>query len=167
MFERKTMVAVLAGLALVLGAHTGVADESGSFFMIRSYQHTYITVEHGDESYTGGMLHGTQTVLNSTGGPFADGMHSTTDCLVFSRSSDAGITLEAPCENTDLDGDVLYSTALRGEGTVVTGGGGAGRWELRGGTGKYEGITGICEYRTQYLEGDMVVTAGECTWSKS
>lgn len=166
MFWKKTVVAAVAAL-LVVAAHTAVADESGTFFMLRSYQHSYITVDHGDESYTGGTLHGTQTVLDSSGGPFADGMHSVTVCLVFSHSSDAGIALEAPCMNTDLDGDVLYSTALREQGTVATGGGGPGRWELRGGTGKYQGITGVCDYQTQYLEGSMVVTAGECTWSKS
>ena len=151
---------------LVVAAHTAAADESGTFFMLRSYAHSYITVEHADESYTGGILRGTQTILDSSGGPFADGMNSTSDCLVFSRSSDAGIALEAPCVNTDGDGDVLYSTALREQGTIGTGGG-TGRWELRGGTGKYQGITGVCDYQTQYLEGNRAVTAGECTWSKS
>ena len=161
------LTAAAVGALLVTAAHTAAADESGTFFMLRSYEHSYITVEHADESYTGGILLGTQTILDSSGGPFVDGMNSTSDCLVFSRDSDAGIALEAPCVNTDGDGDVLYSTALREQGTVVTGGGGAGRWELRGGTGKYQGITGICEYHTEYLPGNRVVTAGECTWSKS
>ena len=167
MFRQRTMIAWGVGLLLGMGAHTAIADESGTFFMLRSYQHSYITVEHSDESYTGGMLHGTQTILDSSGGPFADGMHSMTECLLFSRTSDAGVALEAPCENTDLDGDVLYSTALREQGTVGTGGGGAGRWELRSGTGKYQGIIGICDYQTQYLEGDWVVATGECTWSRA
>ncbi|MDE0023343.1 MAG: hypothetical protein OXP69_02910 [Spirochaetaceae bacterium] len=166
MLGRKTTVTVFVGLVLVLGAHTAVADEGGTFFMVRSYQHSYITVEHSDESYTGGILRGTQTVLDSSGGPFADSMNSTLECLVFSRSSDAGLTLEAPCVGADLDGDLLYTTAVRGHGTVGTGGG-AGRWEIRGGTGKYAGITGICDYDTQYLANDQVVTTGECTWSKS
>jgi len=165
MSGRLTGAAAVAAL-LVVAAHTAAADESGTFFMLRSYAHSYITVEHADESYTGGILRGTQTILDSSGGPFADGMNSTSDCLVFSRSSDAGIALEAPCVNTDGDGDVLYSTALREQGTIGTGGG-TGRWELRGGTGKYQGITGVCDYQTQYLEGNRAVTAGECTWSKS
>lgn len=166
MSGRMTAAAAVVAL-LIMAAHTAAADESGTFFMLRSYQHSYITIEHGDESYTGGTLHGTQTVLDSSGGPFADGMHSTSECLVFAHSSDAGIALEAPCMNTDTDGDILYSTAVRGHGTVGTGGGGAGRWDLHGGTGKYQGITGNCDYQTQYLEGDMVVTTGECTWSRS
>ena len=160
------MVGVAVAMLLVV-AHTAAADESGSFFMLRSYQHSYVTIEHSDATYTGGILRGTQTILDSSGGPFADGMHSTSECLVFSFSSDDGIALKAPCVNTDVDGDMLYTTAIREQGTVGTGGGGAGRWELRGGTGKYQGITGSCDYETQYLEGNRAVTAGVCTWSKS
>ena len=165
--SKRLAGAAAVGALLVMAAHTVAAGESGTFFMLRSYEHSYITVEHSDESYTGGILHGTQTILDSSGGPFADGMNSTSDCLVFSRSSDAGIALEAPCVNTDVDGDMLYTTAIREQGTVGTGGGGAGRWELRGGTGKYQGITGSCDYQTQYLDGNRAVTAGVCTWSKS
>ena len=167
MFGRKTTVAALASLLLVMGAHAAVADESGSFSMLRSSQYSYVTVEHVDESYTGGTLKGTQTILDSSGGPFVDGMHSTVECLVFARSSDDGIAIEAPCVNTDLDGDHLYTTSIRELGTVETGGGGAGRWELRGGTGKYAGITGSCGYEAQYLAGNSVVSLGECNWSKS
>ena len=166
MARRMTVVAAALAL-LIAAAHTAAADESGSFFMTRSYQHSYITIEHADATYTGGILKGTQTVIDSSGGPFVDGMLGTVECLVYSRSSADGIALEAPCVGTDLDGDLLYSTALRDAGTVGTGGGGAGRWELRGGTGKYAGITGSCPYETHYLPGDWVVTTGECTWSKS
>ena len=165
MSMRKTMVAAAA--VLLAAAYTAAADESGTFFMVRSYQHSYITVEHPDASYTGGILRGTQTILDGSGEPFADSMNSTLECLVFSRSSDAGLALEAPCVGADPDGDLLYTTAVRKQGTVATGGGGAGRWEILGGTGKYQGITGSCDYLTQYLEGDRVVTTGDCTWSKS
>ena len=160
------MVAATVAL-LIAVAHTAAADESGSFFMIRSYQHSYITIEHSDASYTGGILSGTQTITGSSGGPFVDGMLGTVECLVYARRSDDGIALEAPCVGSDLDGDLLYSKALRDDGTVGAGGGGAGRWDLLGGTGKYAGITGSCPYETQYLPGDWVVTTGECTWSKS
>ena len=169
MSRRKTTTTTMVGAAvamLLLVAHTAAADESGSFFMLRSYQSSYVTIEHSDATYTGGILRGTQTILDSSGGPFADGMHSTSECLVFSRSSDGGIGLQAPCVNTDLDGDELYTMAIREQGTVGSSGGGAGRWELRGGTGKYAGITGVCGYETQYLAGDSVVTIGECSWSR-
>ena len=162
---RATMVMAAVALLTVV-VRTAAADESGSFLMIRSFQHSYITIEHSDATYTGGILKGTQTIIGSSGGPFVDRMLSTVECLVYSRSADDGIALEAPCVGSDLDGDFLYSTALRDAGTVGTGGG-SGRWDLRGGTGKYQGLTGSCPYKTQCLSDDWVVTTGECTWSTS
>ena len=44
-------------------------------------------------------------------------------------------------------GDQLYNVARRGTGTVDTGGGGQGRMEFTGGTGKYAGITGDSTFR--------------------
>ena len=43
---------VAAAAVLVLAAHTAVADESGTYQMLRSYQHSYITVDHGSHSFT-------------------------------------------------------------------------------------------------------------------
>jgi len=160
-------MAAAAVTLLIVMPHTAAADESGSFSIIRSSQHMYITIEHSDATYTGGILKGTQTIIGSSGGPFVDGMLSTMECLVYSRRGDDGIVLEASCVGSDHDGDLWYSTGLREAGTVGTGGGGAGRWDLRGGTGKYEGITGSCPYEAQYLPGDWAVATGECTWSKS
>ena len=151
---------VAAAAVLVLAAHTAVADESGTFQMLRSYQHSYITVDHGSRSFTGGILRGTNTITSSSGGPFVEGAHSRSECLVFSRSSDGGISLEAPCVNVDDDGDRLYSVARRDQGTIGAGGGGGGRWELHGGTGKYAAVTGRCTYQTQYLDDGWLVATG-------
>ena len=157
---------VAAAAVLVLAAHTAVADESGTFQMLRSYQHSYITVDHGSHSFTGGILRGTNTITSSSGGPFVEGAHSRSECLVFSRSSDGGISLEAPCVNVDDDGDRLYSVARRDQGTIGAGGGGGGRWELHGGTGKYTAVTGRCTYQTQYLDDGWLVATGTCEWSR-
>ena len=59
---------VAAAAVLVLAAHTAVADESGTFQMLRSYQHSYITVDHGSHSFTGGILRGTNTIRARTAG---------------------------------------------------------------------------------------------------
>ena len=139
------------------------ADEGGTFQMLRSYQHSYITVDHGSRSFTGGILRGTNT--SSSGGPFVEGAHSRSECLVFACSSDGGISLEAPCVNVDDDGDRLYSMARRDQGTIGAGGG--GRWELYGGTGKYAAVTGRCTYQTQYLDDGWLVATGTCEWSSS
>jgi hypothetical protein len=167
MQERRTIgLAAAVVVLLVMGAYTALAGEDGTFRMLRSYQHSYITIDHGTESFTGGILRGTDTITSSSGGLFVEGANSSSECLVFSRSGDAGIALEAPCVNTDESGDLLYSVAVRDEGNIGVGGGGAGRWELRGGTGKYEGLSGECTYQTQYLEGNWLVAVGDCSWSK-
>ena len=162
----KTTVVALAAALVVVAAQAAFA-ESGSFRSVRNYRHEYLTIDQGAETFTGGFLRGTRTVVESSGGPFVVGSNASSQCLVYSSSSDDGIALEAPCASTDAAGDTLYSRAIRNQGGVAVGGGGAGRWELIGGTGKYEGISGMCAYTTEYLEGDWAVIHSDCTWSRS
>ena len=162
--HRKT-AAIVAVLALA--AQVAVADDSGTFRMARSYRHSYVTIDHVTESYTGGALTGTVTIVGSSGTPFVVGTHSNSTCLAFARRSAGGITLEAPCVDVDGSGDRLYSVGRRNQGTIGAGGAGGGRWVLLGGTGKYEGITGSCTYETQYLGSDRVAGTADCTWSRS
>ena len=49
----------------------------------------------------------------------------------------------------------------------VFGGGGAGRQEIPGGTGKYEGIIGSCEYYVDYLPDNKLVTYSTCQWKRN
>ena len=162
---KRSVVALAATLA-VLAAQAAFAED-GSFRSVRSYHHEYITIDQGAETFTGGILRGTRTVVESSGGPFVVGSNSSSQCLVYSSSTDDGIALEAPCTATDAAGDTLYSRAARKQGDVAVGGGGAGQWELIGGTGKYEGISGMCSYTTEYLEGDWAVIHSDCTWSRA
>ena len=108
----------------------------------------------------------TSTVLTSTGGPFAQGEHSLVKCVVYARYSVTEGYLEAPCVATDVSGDRLYMLALRTQGSVEPGTSGAGRFELRGGTGSYAGIRGDCNYETRYITSDRHVTMAECQWRK-
>ena len=82
------------------------------------------------------------------------------------RDGRPGASLEAPCVNVDDDGDRLYSVARRDQGTIGAAGGGGGRWELHGGTGKYAAVTGRCTYQTQYLDDGWLVATGTCEWSR-
>lgn len=165
---RKTTIAALAAAAVITAASTATAQESGSYWSISSYFHSYVTIEHDGETYVGGPLKGTMTVVESSGGPFVAGANIVTECLVFSRNRADGLLIEAPCVFTDAAGDLLHTYAIRNEGTLAAvGGGGEGTWELRGGTGKYAGITGSCSYRTEYLKGDRLVVRSDCTWSRS
>ena len=163
----KATVTALAAAMTMMAAQAVYADESGSYRSLRSFRHDYLTIDHGGQTFTGGMLRGTRTIIESSGGPFAEGANSYTECLVFSTSTDDSISLEAPCTDTDTSGDVMYSRVVGNQGDVGAGGG-EGVWELLGGTGKYAGTTGSCSYHhTEYLEGGVGVVDADCTWSKA
>ena len=165
-FGKATGTALLAAVMMV-AAQAAIAEESGSYRSLRSFHHDYITIDHGGQTFTGGMLRGTRTIIQSSGGPFVEGANSYTQCLVFSTSSEDSISLDAPCIDTDTSEDVMYMRAVRNEGTVGAGGGGEGVWELLGDTGKYAGISGSCTYTTEYLEGGVAVVQADCAWSKA
>lgn len=164
---RKSVSVALAAAAMLAVAWTAAAQDSGTYRSVSGYSHDYFTIEHDGETFVGGVLYGTMTVTESSGGPFVVGANNVSECLVFSRSQAGGLELDAPCVFTDGAGDLLHSYGTRKEGTLAVGGGGEGVWELRGGTGKFAGVTGSCAYQTEYLKGDRLVVHSDCTWSRS
>jgi len=68
----------------------------------------------------------------------------------------------AHCTLTDKDGDISYFSAERKQGDVSTGSGGRGKTTLFGGTGKYYGKTGSCEYTAKYLKDGWQTTDSSC-----
>ena len=113
-----------------------------------------------------GTLDGTVTIIKSSGGPFEAGSSGTLSGLLYLKKSAAGIDLESPGAITDSSGDTWYAVARRSAGDQAVGGGGAGRQEIAGGTGKYEGITGTCEYIVDYLPDNKLVTRSTCQWQR-
>ena len=63
----KIASAVMAGV--VCAAQIAVAGESGSFDVIESAVHDYTVMEHAGTTITSGPLHGTATIVRSSGGP--------------------------------------------------------------------------------------------------
>lgn len=159
------MLAWMVALLTLVGPAT-VTGESGTAVMVSSFKHSYRTVDHPGEAYTGGFLNGTMTVVESSGGPLVAGLSLTLECLVYSSRSESELSVVSPCVNTDQDGDRLYLLSVRSQGTIETGGGGEGESEIQGGTGKYEGLTGTCDYQTQYLAGGWAVSLRECVWTQ-
>ena len=143
------------------------ADEGGTFRIIRSYVRNHATLEHAAGTVSIGNLEGTVTTLASSGEPFAQGEHSLITCLFYAKSTAEGVSIEAPCTTTDGSGDRWYTLSRRDAGDIASGGGGEGRLELMGGTGKYAGVTGTCTYEASYLTQDRVVTEGECAWDRA
>ena len=159
-----TVLAIAVGVPGM--APTLAAGESGSFSVIRSYIRDYATLEHAVGTLTAGTLEGTATTLASSGEPFTEGEHSLIKCMVYAKSTAEGMNLEAPCTTTDASGEQWYTLSHRSGGDLSEGGGGGGRWELMGGTGKYAGVTGSCTYETSYLAENQVVTEAKCAWQR-
>ena len=168
MFSSRRICAVLAVAATGLfSAHAAVAEENGTFTALASMVHDYTTIEHAAGTIVGGASEGTMTVLASSGGPFVAGEHGHVTCVVYGKSSAAGLELEAPCTLATAAEDELYLVSKRRVGDVEAGGGGDGAIELLGGSGKYAGATGTCTYDTSYLANDRLVTMTECAWRRS
>ena len=151
---------------MLSAAWAAAADESGSFRIVRTFLQDSTTIEHGDARYTGGASEGSITVLESSGAPFVAGTHQRITCVVFARSTEAGIDLDAPCTVTAPSGDTWYSHSKRRTGNVETGGGGPGTLEILGGTGVYAGIGGSCTYEVGYLPDNWIATLADCTWQR-
>ncbi len=132
------------------------AAETGSFTSVSSMTGGYTAIAHMDGTIFGGASEGTSTVVRSSGGPFVEGGSSRVTCIVHGKGSAAGTELEAACTVTAPSGDKQFWNSRRSAGDVAQGGGGAGRLEMLGGTGRFEGVTGSCSYQADYLTNELV-----------
>ena len=165
-FRRGIAAAVVAAIGIGCTVHTAAAGDSGTFTVISSMTTDYTTIAHAGGTIIGGASEGTSTTIESSGGPFVEGGHSHTTCVVYGKRSAAGTELEAACTLTTPAGDELYAVSKRSAGDVAEGGGGAGALMLMGGTGNNSGVTGSCTYEVDYLANNRYVSRAECAWQR-
>jgi hypothetical protein len=156
---------LLAAISLL--AAQGAFADNGSYEAVTSLTTDYARFEQGDVTVTGGSSSGTQTIIKSTGGLFPERSSTLFACIVYAKKSAGGLDLEASCNSTDSSGDKVFSLARRRVGDVTPGGGWTGSSALQGGTGKFAGITGSCEYKVDVLSANRLVTFARCQWQKS
>ena len=151
-----------------LGLATGVfADDSGSFDMMTIWKQDYHSMNWPEQHFTIGTLEGTSTIMESSGDPFPVGVHHLSTCLVYAKRAEGRYKLEAHCTLLDESNDAFHIRAIRDTGDTESGGGGPGRWEFMGGTGKYSGIVGGCDYVVKYLDDERTINrASDCKWHK-
>lgn len=162
---RMAAVALFAAMGVVIAVQSAIAKENGSFRMLMSGVTDYASIDHAGAKVTGGSLKGTVTVLQSSGGLFAEGATHLLTCVVYATVSETDTDVRAACTVTDASGDNWFALAQRRAGEIREGGGG-GRWELVGGTGKYSGLSGNCPYEVEYLPGNRLISTGKCTWKR-
>ncbi|MDP7232774.1 MAG: hypothetical protein QF759_01420 [Alphaproteobacteria bacterium] len=156
--------AVVIAVGTLCATQVAIAAESGAYQLVGSYTHDFTRFDFANQKIVSGPLHGTMTVTQSSGGPFVVGESTVAVCVVYGKKSDAGMDLEAPCTQTDTSGDKLFTLSKRNVGDTDTGGGGDGRAQIIGGTGKYVGITGSCTYTADYLSDNRLVAINTCEW---
>ena len=160
------LVVAVGTLCAVQMAFADHHVKSGTYEFVLSAVTDFTVVKQLDHVVRAGTLDGTVTIIKSSGGPFEAGSSDTLLALLYLKKSAAGIDLESPGAITDSSGDTWYAVARRSAGDQAVGGGGAGRQEIAGGTGKYEGITGTCEYIVDYLPDNKLVTRSTCQWQR-
>lgn len=158
--------ALLAAAAFTFGAHTAGAEEGGSFRALLGLMSSPTSIDHHEGTVTAGSATGTVSIVQSSSGPFDEGTNSVATCVAYAKTSAGTIDLQSHCTLTDMSGDSWFLSAKRDTGDLADGGGGRGRYELLGGTGKFTGVTGSCPYDVDYLPDNHLVIAAHCAWQK-
>ena len=140
--------------------------KSGTYEFVASFVTDYTVVEQSKQTVIGGPGRGTVTIVKSSGGPWVEGSGATNVFVVHIKKSDVGMDLEASGAQTDSSGDKAFFVAKRTAGDTAVGGGGTGRQQITGGTGKYEGVSGVCEYTVDFLVDNRVTSVGTCEWQR-
>jgi len=119
------------------------------------------TVDWNGGKATVGTLKG---VLETYGGndPKILNGQSIQNCVIKSVRVNDTTEIQANCTATDKDGDAVFSVSERKQGDINAGTGGKGKTRYVGGTGKYKGISGGCEYQTKYLPEGWLSVESEC-----
>ena len=170
LFQNQIAAVLVVALGTLCATQMAAADhhaKSGTFEFVQALNTDYTVVEQSGQTITAGSLKGSVTITKSSGGPFEEGSSQTQVAVIYIKKSAAGIDLIADGIQTDSDGDKRFVNGRRSAGDIAVGGGGRGTQEIIGGTGKYEGITGNCEYTVAYLPENRIVSAGTCDWQRN
>ena len=114
-----------------------------------------------------GKLEGIFTVTKSNGNLYKVGYSAKSNCAILSKNNNnnKNSSLEAFCESIDFKtGDKTFSYNIRKEGTVDSGSQGKGKQTIVGGTGRFEGIEGECNYLVKYLPDNKLSSTGTCKY---
>ncbi len=168
----RRQIGTMAAIAIIAIFHGSMAmadhhAKSGTFHYLQGLTTDYTTVKRGEETITAGSIKGSMTIIKSSGGPFKEGSSTSQITVVHIKKSSQGIDLIADGVQTDSNGDQMFVHGERKAGDIVVGGGGKGSLHLIGGTGKYDGVTGTCEYTVEYRPDNRIVTLGSCDWQRN
>ena len=142
-------------------------SEEGSYEYSYVGSHNLAKVNTLNGTITGGKLEGISIIMESKGDLYQVGQNSENTCIILSKreAMSKNSELEAFCESIDLEtGDKTFAYNIRKEGTADSGSKGRGKQTIVGGTGKYKGIKGECNYTVKYLPNNKLTTVGKCDY---
>ena len=142
-------------------------SEEGSYEYSYVGSHNLAKVKTLNGTITGGKLEGISIIMESKGDLYQIGQNSENICIILSKreAMSKNSELEAFCESIDLEtGDKTFAYNIRKEGTADSGSKGKGKQTIVGGTGKYKGIRGECNYTVKYLPNNKLTTVGKCDY---
>tara|TARA_E500000178_G_scaffold271705_1_gene269769 strand:+ start:109 stop:600 length:492 start_codon:yes stop_codon:yes gene_type:complete len=142
-------------------------SEEGSYELSYVGSHNLAKVNTMNGTVTGGKLEGIAIIMKSKGKLYQAGQNFENTCIILSKkeSKNKNSELEAFCESTDLEsGYKTFTYNIRKEGTADSGSKGRGKQTIIGGTGKYKGISGECNYTVKYLPNNKLTTVGTCDY---
>ena len=161
------MKLVISITTLFLVFSINVFSEEGSYEYSYVGSHNLAKVNTPDGTITGGKLEGISIIMKNNGNLYQVGQNSINNCIILSKkdNKNTNSSLEAYCETTSLEsGDKTFSYNIRKEGNVDSGSKGRGKQTIIGGTGKYDGISGECNYIVKYLPDNKLTTVGTCNY---
>lgn len=159
--KKSTEFASLALMVLCLGI--GSTAMAGTKYKTSAIAKSdFQTMDWNGGKVTVGTLKGVLETYGSTSTNVPNGQ-SIQNCVIRSVRIKDTTDIVANCTITDKDGDILYAISERKQGDVSAGTGGKGKTRFVGGTGKYQGASGGCDYQTKYLPENWLAVESECT----
>ena len=156
----KTMpkMATLAAFMICL---SGVSHAETKYRTSAVAKTDFQTQDWNGGKVTVGSLKGVLETYGSNSAAMPNGQ-KIQNCLIrVVRLADSSDVV-ANCTITDADGDHLFAVSERKQGDVSAGSSGSGKTRFLGGTGKYQGASGGCEYRPKYLPENLLVVESDC-----
>ena len=154
----KSQFAKLCTVLFALGL-SGSALADSSYKSIGMCKTDFQSMDWNGGKVTVGSLKCSVEISGSSG-VVPNGPHIQ-NCLLRVLRMGEGTEIGTHCKVTDKDGDVMYSYSERKQGDIVAGG--KGKSKHMGGTGKYQGVRGGCEFVATYLPENWLKVESSCT----
>jgi hypothetical protein len=162
---RKEIAFPCLSIALLACASAARAED-GTVDLALTTQRSLSTIEMGDTTYYSGGGTGTLAVTRASGPPFETDSAAGSQCVQHSRKSAGGFELESQCVSTFTGGDSVWIRFRRKSGDLAQGTSGRGVEDIIGGTGKFAGISGECDYKVDNLPNQWNIAFSKCRWHR-